>query len=135
MKRLFCDTSYFVALLNPRDQWHAAATKMEPLVEQTDLVTTEEVLVECLNLYSESGKHVRLEVSLYVRQLLLNPKFHIIARNEVSFLNALDLYESRLDKGYRLTDCNSMNVCRELGIKDVLTSDRHFDQEGFSVLL
>lgn len=135
MNRLFCDTLYFVALLNPRDQWHESAIAMEPLVEGSDLVTTEEVLVECLNFYSESGKHVRLEVSLYVRQLLLNPKFHILARSEVSFLNALDLYESRLDKGYSLTDCISMNACRELAIEEILTSDRHFEQEGFKVLL
>jgi len=108
---------------------------MESLVERSDLVATEEVLIECLNFYCESGKHVRLEVSLYVRQLLLNPKFHILARSEVSFLNGLDLYESRLDKGYSLTDCISMNACRELDIKDVLTSDMHFAQEGFKVLL
>jgi len=53
----------------------------------------------------------------------------------VQFLKALELYESRLDKGYSLTDCISMNVCRELGIKEILTHDRHFEQEGFKILL
>jgi hypothetical protein len=28
-----------------------------------------------------------------------------------------------------------MLVCRQLDIRDVLTHDRHFEQEGFSVLL
>jgi predicted nucleic acid-binding protein len=51
------------------------------------------------------------------------------------FLKGLDLYESRLDKGYSLTDCISMIVLRERRITDVLTHDRHFAQEGFNILL
>ncbi len=135
MNRLFCDTLYFTALINPKDQWHKSAIKIEPLVETLDLVTTEEILVELLNFYSEFGQRMRLEVSVYVRQLLLNTKFEIIGRNELSFLNALELYESRLDKGYSLTDCISMNVCRELDISEILTHDHHFEQEGFKILL
>ncbi len=135
MNRLFCDTLYFTALVNPKDQWHQSAIKIEPLVETVNLVTTEEVLIELLNFYSEFGSRMRFEVSGYVRQLLLNPKFEIVGRGEMSFLIALELYDSRLDKGYSLTDCISMNVCNELSIKDVLTHDHHFQQEGFTILL
>ena len=135
MSRLFCDTLYFTALVNPKDQWHQSALKVEPLVEKVDLVTTEEVLTELLNFYSEFGERMRYEVSKYVRQLLLNPKFEIVGRGEMSFLEALELYESRLDKGYSLTDCISMNVCRKLDITKILTHDHHFEQEGFEILL
>jgi len=135
MNRLFCDTLYFTALVNPKDQWHQAAIEIEPLVESADLVTTEEVLIELLNFYSEFGKRMRFEVSSFVRKILLNPKFEIVGRGEISFLNALELYESRLDKGYSLTDCISMNVCRELNINEILTHDHHFEQEGFKILL
>lgn len=51
-----------------------------------------------------------------------------------SFLGGLNLYEQRVDKGYSLTDCVSMNTMRKLGIREVLTHDRHFAQEGFVVL-
>ncbi|HMS41126.1 MAG TPA: hypothetical protein PKE69_12925 [Pyrinomonadaceae bacterium] len=135
MNRLFCDTLYFTALVNPKDQWHQSAIEIEPLVETVDLVTTEEVLTEFLNFYCEFGGRMRFEVSGYVRQILLNPKFEIIGRGEMSFLYALELYESRLDKGYSLTDCISMNVCRNLGITEILTHDHHFEQEGFKILL
>jgi len=33
-----------------------------------------------------------------------------------------------------LTDCISMEVMRREGISDVLTNDRHFEQEGFRAL-
>ena len=135
MNRLFSDTLYFTALINPKDQWHQPAVEVEPLVESVDLVTTEEVLIELLNFYSEFGKRMRFEVATFVRQLLLNPKFEIIGRSEVNFLNGLELYESRLDKSYSLTDCISMNVCRQLGITEILTHDHHFAQEGFKILL
>ena len=45
------------------------------------------------------------------------------------------LQRRRLDKGYSLTDCMSMVLCHEQGISDVLKHDRHFEQEGFAILL
>jgi uncharacterized protein len=51
---------YFVALFNPKDKWHgraiAAATK---LVAEAKLITTEDVLVELLNFFSEYGEKAR----------------------------------------------------------------------------
>jgi len=46
----------------------------------------------------------------------------------------LELYKHRPDKEYSLTDCISMQMMRQLGITDVLTQDRHFTQEGFTIL-
>ena len=37
----------------------------------------------------------------------------------------------RLDKGFSLTDCISMQSMRREGLSDVLTNDWHFEQEGF----
>ncbi len=51
-----------------------------------------------------------------------------------SFLAGLERYENRLDKGYRLTDCISMNTMHQLRSTEVLTHDKHFVQEGFMIL-
>lgn len=56
-------------------------------------------------------------------------------RSRESFLAGLGLYEERSDKGYALVDCISMITMRRLGITGILTNDRHFTQEGFTVLL
>jgi uncharacterized protein len=135
MNRVFCDTFYFTALINPRDQWRHAVVEVETLVESVSLVTTEEVLIELLNFYSEFGERMRSMVSAFVRRLLLNAKFEIVGRSDTSLIEALELYESRPDKGYSLTDCISMNVCRKMNITQVLTHDHHFEQEGFTILL
>lgn len=125
MKRLFCDTSYFVALVNSKDQWHRSAIEIEPLVESSDLITTEEILIEFLNFYSESGPRIRLEVSVYVRQLLLNPKFMIVGRSEISFLSATNIL-LRKDLRY---------FCRTMNRKGILLEqlDECYDKNGWFV--
>ena len=50
-------------------------------------------------------------------------------------LGGLELYRNRPDKGYSLTDCISMETMRREALAEILTNDRHFEQEGFSRLL
>ncbi len=78
--------------------------------------------------------HRSLAVEI-VRGVLLDENVLVLPQTHSSFLNGLTLYENRLDKGHSLTDCISMNTCRDQGIAEVLTNDRHFVQEGFSVLI
>ena len=59
----------------------------------------------------------------------------IVPQSRQSFLDGVSRYEQRLDKGYSLQDCISMNVMDADGITDILTSDHHFEQEGFNILM
>jgi predicted nucleic acid-binding protein len=63
-----------------------------------------------------------------------NPAVQVIPQDHESFVAGLNLYEKRLDKGYSLTDCISMNTMNQLEIIEVLTHDQHFTQEGFIIL-
>jgi predicted nucleic acid-binding protein len=58
----------------------------------------------------------------------------VIPQSRRGFLDGLDLYEGRPDKGYSLADCISMQFMRREGLIDVLTNDRHFEQEGFRAI-
>ncbi|HEY2866864.1 MAG TPA: PIN domain-containing protein [Pyrinomonadaceae bacterium] len=135
MKGYFVDAFHFIALTNPRDQWHDAAVRLATDTVHDQFVTTEDALIEHLNFYAEGGEYMRRKAIDVARSVLLDTRFEIVSRTETSFLEALDLYESRLDKGYSLTDCISKNVCRELNIREVLTGDKHYQQEGFEILL
>jgi uncharacterized protein len=59
VKVAFVDTLYFVALFNSRDQWHERAIAASKVVAETKLITTEDVLVELLNFFSEYGEKAR----------------------------------------------------------------------------
>ena len=135
MKAVFVDTLYFVALFNPRDQWHDEANAAGELVAETKLITTEDVLVELLNFFSEYGDKARRGAAAQAEGILSNANIEVMPQNHEAFMAGLTLYKARPDKGYSLTDCISMQAMRERGISEILTHDDHFRQEGFTVLI
>ena len=84
---------------------------------------------------SGSQDVIRREAAAVVRDILDNQGVRVVPQTHESFLDGLDRYERRLDKHYSLQDCISMNVMEAQGITDVLTSDHHFEQEGFAILM
>jgi predicted nucleic acid-binding protein len=50
-------------------------------------------------------------------------------------VRGFDLFRSRPDKSWGLTDCISFVIMNEAGITDALTADVHFQQAGFRALL
>jgi predicted nucleic acid-binding protein len=130
MNQAFADTVYWVARINPRDQWHATFRAVSGL----KLVTTDEVLNEVLAHFSAFGPMMRSRAAGIIRQILIHPDIEVVPLSRQSFLDALDLYEARLDKDYSLTDCVGMVTMRQQGITEVLSRDAHFVQEGFVLL-
>jgi predicted nucleic acid-binding protein len=134
MPRYFVDTFYWVALSDPRDQWHARVLVFSRSLSAYHLYTVDEVLAEYLTFYSASSSRVREDAVQTVRDILRDPHITVMPQSHGSFLDALAFYASRLDKQYSLTDCVSMQAMRREGLTDVLTNDHHFTQEGFHIL-
>lgn len=129
MSALFADTFYWIALTNPLDTAHDRAQEFK-----NHIVTTEEVLIEYLNFFAAAGAHVRRKASLVVETIFREPLVRLIPQSPESFRAGFALYRDRPDKGYSLTDCISMTTMRREGLTEVLTNDRHFEQEGFRAL-
>ena len=71
-----------------------------------------------------------------IDEILRDPDITIVPQSAETFAKGFELYRNRLDKGYSLVDCISMNTMDNYSITQVLTSDHHFDQEGrFMVLM
>ncbi len=135
MRVAFVDTLYFVALFNPKDQWHARAIAASKLVAETKLITTEDVLVELLNFFSEYGEKARRGAVAQAEGILSAANIEVTPQSHDAFIAGFTLYKARPDKGYSLTDCISMYTMRERGVTEILTHDDHFRQEGFTMLL
>ena len=135
MKKIFADSFYWIALINPKDQWRTKAMEASKDLVGGLVITTDEVLTETLNYFAESGKFMRQNAVKNVRAILLNQNIEIISCSHERILEAIDFYESCLDKGYSLTDCVSMLTMKNLAVQKILTHDNHFEQEGFSILL
>ncbi|MDE0110590.1 MAG: PIN domain-containing protein [Bryobacterales bacterium] len=135
MISVFADTVYWIATARQDDQWRTAAIEARRRLGRVELVTTDEVLTEFLAALSKGGPQVRSAATRTVRAILSGSNVRVIPQSRSSFAKALDRYEARNDKGYSLQDCASMNVMDAESIKQVLTNDHHFEQEGFTVLM
>jgi predicted nucleic acid-binding protein len=131
MNATFADTFFWIAFTNVQDQAHARAKTFALASPPTTIFTTEEVLTEYLNYFAGWGFQLRQRAGLNVESILENPTVRVVEQTSSSFQKGLALYRSRLDKGYSLTDCISMETMRSEGLIDVLTNDAHFEQEGF----
>nr|WP_245927495.1 PIN domain-containing protein [Aphanothece hegewaldii] len=129
------DTLYWVALTNSNDQWHERAKSIQASLVSCNLITTEAVLIEYLNYFSLYNSFMRQTVVGITNDILEDSKIEVVPITHDLFLSSLTLYEHRPDKGYSMVDCISMIVMRNRNLSEVLTHDKHFTQEGFSILL
>jgi len=134
MRLVFADTSYWIALLNPRDQLHAKAVSVTQQLSSVRMVTSEMVLAEVLNSFSDAGP-LRLAIGGVVQKLRSNRDVVIVPQTSEQFESALRRYKQAADKSWSLTDCASFEVMEAEQMQAALTHDQHFAQAGFEALL
>jgi hypothetical protein len=129
---IFIDTSFFLALLNSDDAAHPAAMTVQIRIEQEmrNLVTSGYILCEMAD--ALCGISDRSRICRVFSLLLHDVNVNIEPCNNSLFAEALDLYCSRPDKTWSMTDCTSFCIMQRRNIQDVLTLDRHFSQAGFT---
>jgi predicted nucleic acid-binding protein len=130
----FADTFYWIALIFPRDAFHAAVVSFSRTLGSARLVATDEVLSEVLSHFAGLGPYWRAKVAALVHDVRSDPNVDVLPQTRADFDAALALYEARPDKGYSLTDCRSMLAMKDHSLTEVLTHDHHFTQEGFKIL-
>jgi predicted nucleic acid-binding protein len=134
MNPLFADTFYWIALVDLTDSSHLRAVALSAERSGSLIVTTDEVLAEYLTFFATAPEPMRRKAVINAQRILEAPGVEVIPQSRDSFLSGLALYAARPDKGYSLTDCISMATMRKKGLTEVLTNDRHFEQEGFRAL-
>ena len=132
MKRLFADSFYFIALLNERDACHRRAAEVSR-ESGAVIVTTRWVLAEVADALCAPSWRGR--GGAFIEFVLNAPGFLVQGRSDELFDRGMDLYRSRHDKEWSLTDCISFVVMTDEGLAEALTGDRHFEQAGFKALL
>jgi predicted nucleic acid-binding protein len=130
----FADTFWWIALGSPKDSWPARVVAWAAAHQGARYLTTEEVLSELLTWFAPTGPAGRALAGAMVRGIMSDLTVQVLPQTSADFTEALALYEAKLDKTYNLTDCRSMLAARGPGLKDVLTHDNHFTQEGFTIL-
>ena len=135
---IYVDAGFLIAVFDPDDAWSNAASAFLFSVyadRSITLVTVREVLNEFLAHFSRADGVTRRHAADFVKDLLHDSKYRVVAFDNDLYWEALLLYEARPDKRYSMVDCIGMTVMRRHGIQDVVATDRDFEQEGFSNLM
>lgn len=130
---MILDTSGLLCYLHRDEPQHQKAVQ---LVNDSSngLLTHSHVLAELVAL-ALVRRLPRAKVLEFVVDLVDNPDIETVWVDEHLHREAMQLLVVRQDKGYSLCDAVSFILMRQCGITDALTTDRHFEQEGFIRLL
>lgn len=129
---VFADTVFWLALVVKQDQYH---TKAQQLSEHlpSRIITTRPVLLETFNTLSRlSWRNTGIAL---LERLEDRDDIQILPLSDSLWLKGTDLFCSRLDKSWSLTDCISFVAMAEMNLTDALTADAHFQQAGFRALM
>lgn len=132
-ERLFLDTAFIQALLNPRDDYHNQAKQLFPRIRAASEVwITEAIFAEVGNALSAFNRNGAVQ---FIQQCYRTDNIKIVSVDTELLMQALALYQSRPDKTWGLTDCISFVVMQQQNLIDAVTSDRHFVQASFRALM
>ena len=135
MPTVLVDTAAWIALVNTRDELHSRAEQIMAELRRGNvgLLTTEFVLLEVANALCTSAWRAKAVKLIDGFRSVSN--LRIMPADTMLLAEGWELYRSRPDKEWSLTDCTSIVILRKEQIEQVFTSDRHFEQAGFVKLL
>jgi len=129
---MFLDTSGLLCFFDDTDFRQADASAF--IASANVRLTTSYVLAELVPLCQVRGLN-RKRTLEFIETLHVNPLIEIVWVDESLHKQGFTLLQERLDKNYSLCDSVSFVIMRERGVSEALTTDKHFEQEGFVKLL
>lgn len=134
MKRIFADTSALIAIGNKDDEFHREAVRLQKgfLKTKQPIVTTSGVILELFNTFSQARCK---PIALRLFNLIHCSEQWECLFTDRYMLGGMELFKKRADKDWSLVDCISMLIAQERRIADIFTTDHHFEQAGFNILL
>ena len=135
MATYFADASFWIALSSLRDQYHSQAIAWHSMVMRTEskIVTTEAVLWEWLNALANAT--TRVIAAEGYRRAHADGRIEVVPFGPELNDAAIELYRSRADKVWSLTDCLSFAVMERHRLREALTTDHHFEQAGLKAMM
>jgi predicted nucleic acid-binding protein len=126
----FVDTSFYIARVMPRDQWHEKALRaVRPGIT---FFTSAFVINETISLLQARG-FFSAAVS-FLRETRLSQDVSIVYPDAVMQSEGWNLFARWGPAGANAVDCVSFAVMRKLSIRKAFTFDEHFRAAGFDIL-
>lgn len=135
METIFVDTAGWLCLADRSQPEHAQARSVYQDRAGIRAVTTNYILAELFALLSSRTRLPRTQILDFIVAIRSSAQVEVVYADAALDSSALDLLRSRLDKHWSLADAVSFIVMQQHGITEALTTDHHFEQAGFQILL
>ena len=129
---MFLDTSGLFALVHRDESRHLEAVRLFGMAGPK--LVHGYILAELVAL-AVARRLPSRPVLNFLQALIDHPDVVVIWIDATLHDEATRLLQDRSDKSYSLADAISFVLMRRLAMSDALTTDRHFEQEGFRRLL
>jgi predicted nucleic acid-binding protein len=134
VRKVFVDTSAFVALRNRAEREHqpARAALRRLVAERALLLTSNYVMAETYTaLLVRVGRAEAIE---WGRRLRASEAIEVIRVDEPVDDDAWSILESHADKQWSYVDASSFALMEREGMAEAFAFDRHFAQRGLSLV-
>ena len=135
MRRVFFDTSAYVALVDTRDQFHADAVRLAERViaDRLSRVTTNYVLAEAHTLIHRKCSHaVAVKFGEGIRRDVVAGNLNIVYADTVLDDAAWEIFKKYADQDFSFVDCASFAWLRQHPECEVFAFDEDFTWMGFT---
>ena len=129
---MLLDTSGLLCLHHRAEPLHDVARTVYK--QAATRLTHSYVLAEFIAL-AQARRLPRIKAIPFIADLVRNPDIETVWVDELLHHDAIALLLARPDKTYSLCDAVSFVLMRQRNLVEALTTDRHFEQEGFHRLL
>jgi predicted nucleic acid-binding protein len=129
---MLLDTSGLLCLHNRAEPFHAHARTLYHVAQRR--LTHNYVLAEFVAL-ANARRLPRMAALSFIVDLVGSPDIETVWVDTALHREAMDLLLTRQDKTYSLCDAVSFVLMRQRHLTEALTTDHHFEQEGFQRLL
>jgi predicted nucleic acid-binding protein len=132
--RVFVDTSAWAALYYRGDRHHEEAAGIWKWMTRKNpkLYTTDYVFDETVTLLRKRAGYYPSRVA--GENILRSLHVELIFVDKDVMLKAWEVYEKYKDHELSFTDCTSIALMKDRGIKEVFGFDSHFEKVGFLVV-
>ncbi len=120
---IFIDSSYFIAIVDKRDQWHQKALELSNYLENKDIVVSSFIISEVLTeIGNRSGGKVAYDLFHYFED-----SCRVVHIDKDLLTESVDVFR-KYDGTLSLADASSIVIMKNMKISEIVSFDSDFDK-------